>query len=131
MASFFNLTVRLANSHMQSSSDVVFALDKLGATLEHDQMEPGSTGKVFDVNGNSVGQWRIEAETTAAVAADMTEPDIYEKAAAALWYLESSVSADTRVTSLKDLKRLHDRLVAAGKITAASDSWWADEEADE
>jgi hypothetical protein len=62
MGKFFRLTVRLANSEMQSASDVAFVLDKLAASLEHDQMELGNSGKVFDVNGNSVGLWKIEAE---------------------------------------------------------------------
>jgi hypothetical protein len=57
----FKLTIALGNDAMQSSYDIADALRATADKIENIYtIHSGSTGKVIDANGNTVGQWEAE-----------------------------------------------------------------------
>ncbi len=55
----FVLEIRLGNDAMSTGSHIADALQILADKLEYKALEDLEVGKVFDGNGNSVGQWVI------------------------------------------------------------------------
>lgn len=51
----FTLTIRLGNDAMQTLEDVAEVLHTVQNGLERGD----STGRVFDYNGNAVGEWEV------------------------------------------------------------------------
>lgn len=53
----FTLTIRLGNEAMQDQTDIGAALRELGHNL-HSAID--TNGTIRDLNGNTVGEWRIK-----------------------------------------------------------------------
>lgn len=53
----FVLRIRLGNEAMQTTTDVADALRRLADELERD-----GSKYVFDLNGNKVGEWKLEGQ---------------------------------------------------------------------
>jgi hypothetical protein len=59
----FKLEINLGNSAMRDVADLIGALEKVRKHLYHnvenDELKPKLNGQVLDVNGNSIGSWRV------------------------------------------------------------------------
>ncbi len=57
----FTLTIELGNAAMQSPMDIAAALRKLAVRLsrEYNGLNLPDSGKIMDLNGNSVGNWEV------------------------------------------------------------------------
>lgn len=57
----FTITIRLGNDAMQTTENVAAALEKTAEKIRDYQDPPaaGEGGRVMDVNGQSVGEWRF------------------------------------------------------------------------
>ena len=57
----FNLKIRLGNDAMQTRADIEAALRDLGQNLRYMSDPPanGDGGLVRDINGNTVGLWKV------------------------------------------------------------------------
>jgi hypothetical protein len=57
----FTLEITLGNDAMRTRTDIEQALRELGQNLRYmsDPPESGDSGKIMDVNGNSVGKWEV------------------------------------------------------------------------
>lgn len=58
MDKFFTVTIRLGNDAMQTQEDVARALRTVAAKLDTGETE----GKIRDDNGNTVGEFKFNAE---------------------------------------------------------------------
>lgn len=54
----FTLTIKLGNDAMQTPDDIAGALREVADTVQSGR----GNGKIFDLNGNSVGQFDITGE---------------------------------------------------------------------
>lgn len=59
----FFLTIDMGNEAMQTSQDLGAVLIDLGERIHafHDDNWTGTAGQVRDINGNAVGEWKVEA----------------------------------------------------------------------
>lgn len=59
----FTLTIELGNDAMQDGSDIAGALRKVAGKLAGCSARDlvGNSGKIMDVNGNSVGEWEVKS----------------------------------------------------------------------
>ena len=59
----FKLEIELGNDAMCDVADLTDALKRVWTHLYHkvdnDELKPALNGKILDVNGNSVGSWRV------------------------------------------------------------------------
>jgi len=56
----FSLEIELGNEAMQSAGDVAEALRESATRIGIGQFSPdGETGRIYDVNGNTVGRWQV------------------------------------------------------------------------
>ncbi len=55
----FTLKIELGNDAMKYGSDLALALSDLAAKLERLPSLLGERGKIADLNGNTVGEWKI------------------------------------------------------------------------
>ena len=60
----FTLTIRLGNEAMQTPGDVAGLLERLAGTLHNlsDWQAEGDTGRLRDLNGNTVGEWQFRPD---------------------------------------------------------------------
>lgn len=60
----FTLTIDLGNDAMQTSDDIGKALADISKTMRGDHTKvlhiEGQGAKIRDVNGNTVGEWRVK-----------------------------------------------------------------------
>lgn len=56
----FTLTIELGNDAMQDGRDVMKALAQVAAKIAHNTMKLVDSGKIRDINGNTVGQWEVK-----------------------------------------------------------------------
>jgi hypothetical protein len=55
----FTLEIELGNAAMQDSCDLRRALHDVNLQPMNAGIEPGQTGTIRDVNGNTVGTWEV------------------------------------------------------------------------
>lgn len=57
----FQLTIELGNDAMRSMRDVAAALQRVADALKHEGIDDVDwpSGRIRDVNGNTVGQWEV------------------------------------------------------------------------
>lgn len=62
MADKFTLTINLGNEAMQTPQDIAEALREVVRRLDLHSLQGTEpiTGKIRDLNGNTVGEWKIE-----------------------------------------------------------------------
>ncbi len=58
-ARMFEVKINLGNEAMQTPQDVVGALLRLAKTLGYLSVFDHGASKIMDINGNTVGSWRI------------------------------------------------------------------------
>lgn len=71
MTNHFTIDIRLANAQMLTAEDVAGALENVQYQLESlgDESPEGYTRPIRDVNGNTVGEWKVvDHKTGEAIA---------------------------------------------------------------
>lgn len=60
----FKMEITLGNEAMQTGLDVATALQKVGSHIrEYNEKDlPGAEGNIRDINGNTVGKWKVDDE---------------------------------------------------------------------
>lgn len=53
----FTLQIKLGNAAMQTSDDIADALRQVAG--RHNLATPGEFGAIRDLNGNTVGEWKV------------------------------------------------------------------------
>jgi hypothetical protein len=60
----FTMTIEMGNDAMQTYADIAQATQRIFADFarQHDEVEDNA-GRIYDANGNKVGQWSIDEVT--------------------------------------------------------------------